>query len=162
MEEKEYNWAVMNDNDYELNSIINHFNEAVNGFSHYSAEYEEKKKLYMQAIRVQCQEKCGHIFVLDDFIHMVDEGNSITFNNGIANLKVYMLDNLRLRCKNLDYPDTSELDFSDMMTPDYVLAVIDLLKQQKSDLCKDDSKWDEIRYSVLMNTSLNTRKKKRG
>lgn len=74
MEEKEYNWSVMNDNDYELHSIISHFNESVNGISDYSAEYEEKEKLYMQAIRVQCQEKFGHIFVLDDFIHMVDEG----------------------------------------------------------------------------------------
>lgn len=100
------------------------------------------------------------ISILYKYLYM-DEGNSITFNNGIANLKVYMIDNLRFRCKNLDYPDTSELDFSDIMTPDYVLAVIDLLKKQKSDLYKDDSKWDEIRYSVLMNTSLNTRKKKR-
>lgn len=64
----------MMDNTWEIMNIISHYNGRARGLDTWSKEYEEVKKLYAQAIRLQCAGEYGLVMTTDDFIETVENG----------------------------------------------------------------------------------------
>ena len=62
------------DNTWEIMNIISHYNDRVRELDSWSKECDEVKKLYAQAIRLQCTEEYGLVMEIDDFIESVENG----------------------------------------------------------------------------------------
>ncbi len=98
----------------------------------------------------------GEVSILLQYLFM-SEKHTITFSNGLTSLKIRMDENFNIRCKNLNFPDVSECDFTEQMTPLYTLGVIQILQKMPPEEFKDSFKnrWDEIRQITLSNLALN-------
>ena len=68
----------------------------------------------------------GEISTLLQYLFM-SESHTITFNNGLTNLKIRMDENFNILCQNLSFPDIPESNFTEQMTPLYMLGVIQIL-----------------------------------
>lgn len=71
---------TMLNNTWEIISIINHYNEKMVGRNFFSKEAEEYKKLYAQALRLQCKEPYGYVMTVQDFIQVVDQGDFVDYD----------------------------------------------------------------------------------
>lgn len=88
----------------------------------------------------------------------IDENNSITFNNGVADLQVNMNENFTFKCINLNFPQLGANDFTEQFTITYILGVIDVLKETPPVCNSFTSRWDEIKTEVGITNTLNTYK----
>lgn len=68
------------DNTYQLMTIINCFNRAIKNVDRYSKEYDNIEEKYAQAIRIQCYESIGDVFVKEDFTNYVETGSFIDYD----------------------------------------------------------------------------------
>lgn len=98
----------------------------------------------------------GEVSTLLQYLFL-SESHTITFNNGLTNLKIRMDENFNILCKNLTFPDLPESNFSEQMTPAYMLGVIQILQETPPNEFKDSFKnhWDEIKQITLANLALN-------
>lgn len=98
----------------------------------------------------------GEVSVLLQYLFM-SEKHTITFNNGLTDLKIRMDENFNIRCTNLSFPDIPESDFTEQMTPLYMLGVIQILQNTPPAEFKGSFKnrWEEIRHITLANLALN-------
>lgn len=91
------------------------------------------------------------------YLYLTKE-NTITINNGLTNLELYMGENLEIYAKNLLFPNTPPLYYSEKMTPSYImLALIPYLEKQpaKEFPQRFKNRWDEIKEITKNNTALN-------
>ena len=70
----------------------------------------------------------GEVSTLLQYLFM-SEKHTITFSNGLTNLKIRMNENFNILCQNLSFPDIPECDFTEQMTPLYMLGVIQILQE---------------------------------
>lgn len=98
----------------------------------------------------------GDVSILLQYLFM-SEKHTITYNNGITGLKIRMDENFNVHCQNLSFPDIPECDFTEQMTPLYMLGVIQILQETPPEDFKESFKnrWDEIKHITLANLALN-------
>ena len=96
-----------------------------------------------------------NISTLFQYLYLSDE-HKIIYNNGMTDLELRM-EGLDIIAKNLKY--NTDLDFNSMMSPSYLLALIDLLKETKSSEDYFENKWDEIEKTTKSNLGLNRNSK---
>ena len=98
----------------------------------------------------------GEVSTLLQYLFM-SEKHTITFSNGLTNLKIRMNENFNILCQNLSFPDIPECDFTEQMTPLYMLGVIQILQELPPEEFKGSfkSRWDEIKTVTLVNLALN-------
>lgn len=92
------------------------------------------------------------------------EDRTITYNNGIADLKIRMDDNFNIKCTNLNFPDLPEMSFNEQMTVPYMMGIVDILKEQEPKDYPDasfKSRWDEITTEIGTIKALNMDQLKR-
>lgn len=70
-----------------------------------------------------------------------------------------MNENFNILCQNLSFPDVPECDFTEQMTPLYMLGVIQILQETPPVEFKESfkSRWEEIKAITLANLALNKR-----
>lgn len=98
----------------------------------------------------------GEVSTFLQYLFM-SEKHTITYNNGLTNLKIRMDENFNILCQNLSFPDVPECDFTEQMTPLYMLGVIQILQETPPEEFKGSfkSRWDEIKTITLTNLALN-------
>lgn len=103
------------------------------------------------------------IAVLWQYLYM-NEDHFITIDNGMAKLEIRMRENGSFHAKNLNFPDLSDLEYTDMMVLPNMLGIIDQLKQVPPvEIETFESRWEELRATALANIGLNKmRNKNRG
>ena len=98
------------------------------------------------------------IKILCQYLYMSDT-NKIKIRNSIGvPLELYMDDNLRILCKNLNFPDVPPMDYSSEMHPDGLWSVIECLKEEPPEEIKNgrfDNRWEEIKNICRSNVALN-------
>ena len=94
--------------------------------------------------------------ILLQYLYM-DEKHNVTFNNGLTDLQIRMDEDFNIWCRNLQFPDIPELDFSGQMTTLYMLGVIQILQKAPPVEYKNSFKnrWEEIKHITLANLALN-------
>lgn len=100
----------------------------------------------------------GEIGYLYQYLWM-DENNSVTFNNGLADLTLRMRDSKFVMYMNNNYPELGENSYMDMLYPENLVGIIDYLKNQECEGYR--SKWEEIIAEVSSSTILALRKRER-
>lgn len=101
--------------------------------------------------------KFNNIAKLLTYLRM-DENNTVTYNNGITDLRVRMTKDYILMCTNLSFPDLPETNFLEQWTVPYMLDVIDVLKETPvtGELASYfKSEWDRINTEVGTMKALN-------
>jgi hypothetical protein len=81
----------------------------------------------------------------------------IEVNNGVAVLRIRMTDEFRFKCKNLNFPDLPETDYTETMTLPQAIGIIYRLETQP---CSKDgyvfkNMWEEIESITDANLALN-------
>lgn len=81
-----------------------------------------------------------------------DEKNTITFNNGLTDLKIRMTENCSVMCKNLKFPEIPETNWTETFNIPNILGIIDVLKSQKPEIYKNqfENRWEEIKTLTAM------------
>lgn len=94
--------------------------------------------------------------VLCQYLYM-SENHSITFNNGITDLRIRMTETLSIKCKNLSFPDLPEMNWTENFTPANCLGIIGKLKEMPAEEYKEsfENRWEEIKSITLHNLALN-------
>lgn len=97
-----------------------------------------------------------NISTLLQYLYMSQE-HSIIFNNGIADLKLQMNENLGIKCQNLNFPDLPPTNWSSNMTPENCYNIVEILKETPSVEFPNHFKnrWEEIATITKTNLSLN-------
>ena len=88
----------------------------------------------------------------------IKEENTITYNNGLTDLRIRMDDHFNIRCTNLKFPDLPDMNFNDQMTVPYMLGLIDQLRKQKPEIYSSNiisNRWQEINTEVKTVRALN-------
>ena len=98
----------------------------------------------------------GEISYLYQYLWM-DKNNTITFNNGLADLTIRMKDNYFITVKNGNYSDLGETSYMDMLYPGNLMWIIDYLKHQ--DGLGFKNKWEEIKAWVISSRILSKDKR---
>ena len=98
----------------------------------------------------------GEISYLYQYLWM-DKNNTITFNNGLADLTIRMKDSYFITVKNGNYPDLGETSYMDMLYPENLMGIIDYLKHQDGRGFKN--KWEEIKAWVISSRILSKDKR---
>ncbi len=100
----------------------------------------------------------GEVSTFLQYLFM-SEKHTITYNNGLTDLKIRMNENFNILCQNLSFPDVPECDFTEQMTPLYMLGVIQILQETPPVEFKESfkSRWEEIKAITLANLALNKR-----
>lgn len=100
----------------------------------------------------------GEVSTLLQYLFMSEE-HTITFDNGITDLKIRMDENFHILCKNLRLPNVPESDFTEQMTPAYTLGVIQILQKTPPIEFGESfqNRWDEIKTITSTNLALNRR-----
>lgn len=96
------------------------------------------------------------IALLLQYLYM-DENNTITVNNGLVDIKLRMDEDFKIFCKNMNFPDVPEMNWSENFTPSGCLGVIDKLKETPPAEYNEKFKnrWEEIKTITLHNMALN-------
>lgn len=96
------------------------------------------------------------ITLLSQYLYM-DEKHSVTFNNGVADLRIRMTDNLSVMCKNLRFTESSEFNWTEYFTPESCLNIIEILKTMPPEEYKKpfNNRWEEIKSVTSFNLALN-------
>ncbi len=98
----------------------------------------------------------GEISTLLQYLFM-NKKHTITFNNGLTDLQIRMDANFNILCKNLQFPDIPESNFTEQMTVLYMLGVIQILQNTPPVEYKNafTNRWEEIKQITLANLALN-------
>lgn len=98
----------------------------------------------------------GNIAILFQYLY-ISEDHAITFNNELTDLRIRVDERCTVLCQNLSFPGAPETDFSEQMTLDYTLNVIEILKTMPPEKYKGMTKdrWDEIKTVTQCNLALN-------
>ena len=98
----------------------------------------------------------GDLSILLQYLYM-DENHTITFNNGITDLKIRMDEDFNILCRNMNFPDLPETYFSSEMIPANCLGVIQILKETPPEEYTNsfNNRWDEIEKITKSNLALN-------
>lgn len=100
-----------------------------------------------------------NIKILQQYLYMSEE-HFIEIENSIGvKLQIRMRDNLHYYCKNMNFPDLPDMYWSENMTNETMLAIIDQLKEKEAIEfpLRFDNRWEEIRGLALMQLSLNVK-----
>lgn len=76
--------------------------------------------------------------------------HTISFNNGMTDLTIWMNEHCSVICRNDEYPDLPPTDFREMFTIDYCLALVDLLKREQAEF------WNHLKMTVALHAGLHT------
>ena len=95
--------------------------------------------------------KLDDLKILYEFLYM-DENNSITYNNGFADLEIKLDENFNLKAKNLN--TEIEIFFNQEMDIPSTLEIINILKEMPAQIPKYGSRWEEIRFNVNASKAL--------
>lgn len=98
----------------------------------------------------------GEVSTLLQYLFL-SEKHTITFSNGLTSLKIRMDENFNIRCQNLNFPIVPESNFTEQMTPLYMLGIIQILQEMPPEEFKESFKnrWDEIKQITSANLALN-------
>lgn len=92
---------------------------------------------------------------LTQYLYM-NENHSITFNNGMADIRLRMDERFNIMGINMNFEDLGETNWSEIMTVSKLLGLVDKLKEtppEKFDFFKN--RWEEIEEITLHNIGLN-------
>ena len=98
----------------------------------------------------------GEVSTLLQYLFM-SEKHTITFNNGLTDLQIRMDENFNIWCRNLQFLDIPESDFTEQMTTLYILGIIQILQNTPPGAFKNAfaNCWEEIKQITLANLALN-------
>ena len=98
----------------------------------------------------------GEVSTFLQYLFM-SEKHTITYNNGLTNLKIRMDENFNIRCQNLSFPNVPESNFTEQMTVSYMLGVIQILQNTPpvEFINAFTNRWEEIKQITLANLALN-------
>lgn len=102
-----------------------------------------------------------NIQILQQYLYISEE-NYIEVENAIgAKLQIRMGENLHYYCRNMNFPDLPEMCWSENMTNETMLAIIDQLKEHPAVEYpgRFKSRWEEIRDITLIQLSLNIKRR---
>lgn len=95
------------------------------------------------------------ITILYQYLYM-SEDHFITVDNGIAKLEIRMNDKGYFHCKNLNFPELPDSNYTDMMTIPNMFGIIDQLKNVPPiEFDSFKSRWEELRTITLSNVAQN-------
>lgn len=103
-----------------------------------------------------------NIKLLCQYMYM-SEDHKIKLHNAIGvPLELYMDDELRIYCRNLNFPNLPSADYSADMHPAGLLDVVEALKSEPPVNYKDkfNSRWEEIKAITKMNVVENEMQRK--
>lgn len=97
---------------------------------------------------------------ISTFYQYLALGNTITFNNGLADFELTMTKSpyFRVLARNMNYPEFEPYPYDDMLYVGNILGIIDYLKHQPSTInphLKEDNMWQEIKTLVATTICLN-------
>lgn len=95
--------------------------------------------------------KLDDLKILYEFLYM-DENNSITYNNGFADLEIKMDENFNLKAKNLN--TETEIFFNQEMDIPSTLEIINILKEMPAQISEFENRWEEICFEVNVDKAL--------
>lgn len=100
------------------------------------------------------------ISTLCQYLYLAEE-NSVIVNNGMTYLEIRMDEEYNFYVQNLSFPDSEEMNYTEMMTVSQMLGVVEYLKSRppKENL-QAKSRWDEIQTIVKLSTAINKVQKK--
>lgn len=96
------------------------------------------------------------ISILYQYLY-ISEDNFVTIDNGITKLEIRMNEDGYFHAKNLSFPDSPDLNYTDVMNVSNCLGIIDQLKEVKAVEFpeKFKNRWEEITTVTVMQLSLN-------
>lgn len=87
----------------------------------------------------------------------MEEGKTVTYNNGLTDMRIRMDSNFNIWGTNLKFPDLPDMNFNEQMTVPYMLGIINILKNtdpvEFPGSC--ESRWNEIHAQVGTMMTLN-------
>lgn len=87
----------------------------------------------------------------------MEDGKTVTYNNGLTDMRIRMDDNFNIWGTNLKFPDLPDMNFNEQMTVPYMLGIINILKNtdpvEFPGSC--ESRWNEICTQVGIMMTLN-------
>lgn len=94
--------------------------------------------------------------VIYQYLYM-NPDNRITVNNGMTDLEIRLDENLQFYCKNLSFPNVPEAKYSEQMSLNRCLGIVDYLREQIPEQFPEtfETLWDEIRNITLSTIALN-------
>lgn len=121
-------------------------------------EYQNKGNINMRTKDILLE--IADITVFYQYLYM-NEDHKITFNNGLTDLTLSMNENLCVICRNERFPDLPPMSYSENLSPNNILGIIDILKHMPAIEFKSSFKnrWEEIKTITQTNLSLNIIKK---
>lgn len=103
------------------------------------------------------------IKILQQYLYMSEE-HFIEVKNSInVVLHIRMRENLHYYVKNMNYPEFGDTCYSDEMTNETMLAIIEQLKESPAVYFPDcfKSRWEEIKMTTMTNVTQNELKYRR-
>lgn len=92
--------------------------------------------------------------ILCQYLYL-DPDHYIIINNGIADLKLQMNDDLKILCTNMNFPDLPPMNFTSRFYDEFQ-GIIDCLKEENPlEFNCFDNRWEEIKDVTLSNLALN-------
>lgn len=99
------------------------------------------------------------IRILQQYLYMSEE-HFIEIENSIGvKLQIRMGENLHYYCKNMNFPNLPDACWSESMTNETMLAIIEQLKEKQATEfpSRFKSRWEELKTITLMNLYQNER-----
>lgn len=98
----------------------------------------------------------GNIATFFRYLYSDSEAR-ITFHNGLGKMQLRMDEELNVWCKNLNFPDLPEMQYSQELTPYNIMAIVDILKEQPPEIYPNafDNRWQEIKSLAFPYLELN-------
>lgn len=101
------------------------------------------------------------LFSFEDYSTLMQAlglGHTITIDNGLAKIKIFMDENYNLKGLNLNFPHLSPYNYNEEMTfPNVILGVIPQLKKQPAIDFPNTFKnrWEELKTQTLDTVNFN-------
>lgn len=103
-----------------------------------------------------------NIKTLQQYLYM-DEDNAVIVHNAIGvPLRIRMTEDGVYMCQNMNFPDLPESNWSEEMTINKTLAVIEALKEEPAGAFpkRFKNRWEEVKEITQMNVGLNINKRR--
>lgn len=98
-----------------------------------------------------------NIKILQQYLYMSEEHDVLIHNSIGVPLKIRMDENCIYRCQNMNFPDVPETNWSERMTIDETLNLIEVLKEEPAVEFPQrfENRWEEIKALTQTNVALN-------
>lgn len=98
--------------------------------------------------------------ILCQYLYM-DENNFIDVYNGLTTLRIRMTQDLGFRCKNLNFPDVAEMNYTEEMSIRKIVAISYKLEEMPP-VCNygHNNRWQEISEICRIDVALNNFQRK--